>query len=148
MKSLAAVLIVFCTVGQMSFSQESSQDPYFEKLVSTLASRTAPVVSMQEKVVNRLGDRAAIGLVRHLGVQTPSTSQEVEGILFVIRMAFAAPEAIKADADREPKATLMLLAYLGCLQPSSGLKQEIQQAQIFVEQQVKEYRLKHPDGQK
>jgi hypothetical protein len=149
MKRLIATLVVFLAVGHTGFSQEGSQDPYSEKLVAVLASRNAPVISMQEKAVNRLGDRAAIGFVRHLGGgQTPSTPQEVEGILFVIRMAFAAPGIISSEADREPKATSMLLTYLGSLQTSNGVKQEIQQTRQFVEQQIKDYKLKQTETQK
>jgi len=36
---------------------------------------------MQEKAVNRLGDRAAVGLIRYVGGQVPATSQEFERIL-------------------------------------------------------------------
>src|SRR5581483_10424709 len=133
MKNSIAMLVVFLAVGHTGFSQEGSQDPYSEKLVAALASRNAPLISMQEKAINRLGDRAAIGFVRHLGGQTPSTPQEVEGILFVIRMAFASPEIIGSEADREPKATSMLLTYLAILQTSNGIKQEIQQTRQFVE---------------
>jgi hypothetical protein len=147
-KPLFAALIVFCTIGQTGFSQQSTQDPYSEQLVSALASRTTPLISMQEKAVNRLGDRAAIGLVRRLGVQTPSRPEEIEGILFVVRMAFATPQTIDSDADREPKATSMLLTYLGCLQASTGLKEEIQQTRTFIDQQVKDYKHRQADTQK
>jgi hypothetical protein len=149
MKKLIAILVVFLTSGHTGFSQEGSQDPYSEKLVTTLASRNAPIISMQEKAINRLGDRAAIGFVRHLGgSQSPSTPQEVQGILFVIRMAFASPEIISSEADREPKATSILLTYLSSLQTSNGVKQEIQQTRQFVEQQIKDYKLKQADTQK
>ena len=149
MKPIIAILVVFLTIGHPGFSQEGSQDPYSEKLVAALANRNAPVVSMQEKAINRLGDRAAIGFVRHLGGSlTPSTAQEIEGILFVIRMAFAAPAIINSEADREPKATSMLLTYLSSLQISNGVKQEIQQTRQFVEQQIKDYKLKQAEAQK
>lgn len=143
MKPLVVALIMFCAIGQTSFGQEGSKDPYFEELVNMLASRTTPLVSMQEKAVNRLGDRAAIGLVRHLGVHTPSTSQEVEGVLFVIRMAFASPQTISSDADREPKATLVLLAYLNFLPASKDLKTEIEHTRVYVVRQIDAYQRKH-----
>jgi len=82
------------------------------------------------------------------GSLTPSTAQEIEGILFVIRMAFAAPAIINSEADREPKATSMLLTYLSSLQISNGVKQEIQQTRQFVEQQIKDYKLKQAEVQK
>ena len=89
MKGLLVALLVFCAVGEIGLTEESSKDPYSERLVSAVASRTAPLISMQEKAINRLGDAAAIGLIRHVGVQVPSTPQEIEGILLVVRMPLA-----------------------------------------------------------
>jgi hypothetical protein len=63
-------------------------------------------------------------------------------------MAFASPEIISSEADREPKATSILLTYLSSLQTSNGVKQEIQQTRQFVEQQIKDYKLKQADTQK
>src|SRR5205085_2285157 len=43
MKPFVAILAAFLTIGHAGFSQEGSQDPYSEKLVTALASRNAPI---------------------------------------------------------------------------------------------------------
>jgi len=144
MKNGAAAILIFFVFAPVSFCQDLSQDPYSEQLISVLVSGDRPVLSMQEKAVNRLGDAAVIGLIRHFGTQIPITSREARGALLVIRLAFSAPEIIRSDADREPKAAFVLLTYLGYLPASNGLKQEIQDTRAFVEQQVREYNLRHP----
>lgn len=95
---------------------------------------------MQEKAVNRLGDRAALGLIRHMGAQIPSDPQELGRILNVIRMAYAAPKMISYDADRDPKATLLLLSYLDFLPLPGKSKAEVEQTRAYVLQQVRSYR--------
>lgn len=139
------VLFIFLAGGRLGFGQGDSQDPYAEKLVSSLVTATGTLViySMQEKAVNRLGDRAAVGLIRHVGAQAPVTSLELEHILGVLKMAFAAPETITSDVDREPKATLVLLAYLNYLPASGNSKGEIEQTRSYVVQQMNDYKLKH-----
>lgn len=146
MRDLSTLIIMFCAIGFASVGYANSQDPYSETLVSTLASRSAPIASMQEKAVNRLGDGAAVGLIRHIGAQTPATPHEIEGILFVVRMAFAAPEIISAGADREPKATLLLLSYLNYLPASSSVRGEVERTRSYVMQQLEEYKRKHAEA--
>ncbi len=138
------VLVILLTCGQLGLCQKDSQDPYAEKLVTSFVtpSGTPIIYSMQEKAVNRLGDRAAIGLIRHMSAQAPATPQEVVRIISVIRMAYAAPEVISSDADREPKATLLLLSYLSLL-PASGIsKAEIDNTRSYVVRQITDYRAK------
>ena len=139
------VLVTVLIWGQMGFSQNESQDPYAEKLVSSFVtpSGTLIIYSMQEKAVHRLGDRAAVGLIRHMGAQVPATPQELERILNVVKMAYAVPEAISSDDDREPKATSLLLSYLGSLPMSGGAKKaEVEDTRAYVSRQIANYKLK------
>lgn len=136
-------LLLFVLGAQIAFSQSGAEDPYAERLVSSLVDRhSAPIISMQEKAVNRLGDGAAVGLIRRVGVQPPATAEEVQSILLVIRMAFAAPQIISSHADHEPKAALLLLAYLRYLPVSANIKGEIDQTRSYVQQQVNDYKAK------
>ncbi len=139
------ILLIFLASGELGLCQGDSQNPYAEKLVTALVAGrgTLVVYSMQEKALNRLGDGAAIGLIRHVGAQIPTTSQEVQRMLSVIRMAFAAPEIIASDADREPKATVVLLSYLSFLPVSSSLKEQIKDTRTYVEHHLSDYKLKH-----
>src|SRR5437660_12855143 len=98
MKPIIAILVVFLTIGHPGFSQEGSQDTYSEKLVAALASRNAPVVSIQEKAINRLGDRAAISFVPHLGGSlTPSTAMVIVVNLFLITLSFVSIELFNSE---------------------------------------------------
>ena len=144
------ILAAILTCGRMGVCQQGSQDPYSEKLVSSFVNPNgSPVIlSMQEKAVNRLGDRAAIGLARHMGAQAPATPQELDGILSVVRMAFAVPEAISSDADREPKATSMLLSYLSLLPLPGGPRAKIEDTRVYILKQTAEYKAKHAEGKK
>lgn len=142
MKQFVLVTVLIC--GQMGFSQSDSQDPYAEKLVSSFVtpSGTLIILSMQEKAVGRLGDRAAVGLIRHIGAQVPATPQELGRILNVIKMAYAVPEAISSDADRDPKATSLLLAYLSSLPMSGNSKAEVENTRAYVVRQITDYKAK------
>ena len=146
MKRLLVSLMVFCALVEVALAGEGSKDPYSEELVTVIARRTAPLISMQEKVINRLGDAAAIGLIRHAGVQAPSTPGEIEGILFVVRMAFGAPDIISTGADREPKATLVLLSWLTTLPVSDKLKGRIEETRAYVLRQIENYKRKQSGG--
>ena len=142
MKRLVLVMLLAC--GQLGFCQQDSRDPYAEKLVTSFVTPagTPIIYSMQEKAVNRLGDCAALGLIRHMGAQIPTSPQELEGILGVIKMAYAVPEAISFDGDREPKATSMLLSYLSLLPVSGNAKAEVEDTRAYVIKQIAEYRAK------
>jgi hypothetical protein len=138
------IVVIVLGIGQRSFSESHTQDPYDEALVTSFVCPpgTFIIYSMQEKAVNRLGDRAAIGLIRYLGTRDPSTSKEVERILGVIKMAYAEPEAINSDGDREPKATLLLLAYLNYLPVSKKMSPALKQTRMYVLHQIEEYKRK------
>ena len=146
MKRLLVVVMVL-GAGQLGFCQGDSQDPYAEKLVTSFVSLpgTPILYSMQEKAVNRLGDRAAIGLIRYLGAEAPSTSKQVERILGVIKMAYAAPAAITSDADRQPKATLLLLAYLNYSPVSNKMRIDLEQTRTYVLRQIESYKRKQAE---
>jgi hypothetical protein len=144
---LLTLLLVFVLGGQFALCQANPEDPYGEKLVSSFVDHPgAPVISMQEKTVNRLGDGAAVGLIRRLGTHPPATPEELQRILTVVKMAFAIPQIIRSEADREPKATLLLLSYLGYLPASASIKGEIEQTRSYVQQQVNDYKFKLVKG--
>jgi hypothetical protein len=143
MNRLLVLLLAFGLGGQLAFSQANPEDPYAEKLVSVFLERHGyPILITQVQAVNRLGDGAAVGLIRRIGAKPPATSDEVQRMLGVIKMAFAAPQTISSDANREPKATLILLSYLGYLPASTYVKGEIEQTRNYVQQQLSDYKSK------
>lgn len=146
MKPVFSLIVLLATANSV-FAQTASPDPYAEKLVTSLVTSgdNTPILSVQEKAINRLGDSAAMGLIRYVGTQTP-TPKQITKILSVINMAFAAPEAINSDADREPKATLLLLSYLSLLPTGVNAKGEIAHTQSYIQQQISDYKAKHPSS--
>jgi hypothetical protein len=138
------VLAMLLASGQLAFCQGETQDSYAEKLVASIVTAPphTPILTMQQKAVGRLGDRAAVGLIRHIGAQVPATPQELERILNVIKMAYAVPEAISSDADREPKATSLLLSYLRSLPMSENSKAEVENTRAYVVRQITDYKAK------
>lgn len=140
------VLVVILVAGHWAFCQSNSQeDPYEERLVAYFIGTPGTVVyySMQVKAVNRLGDGAAIGVMRYLGEQSLTSPEEGTRILGLIKMAYAAPEAIRSDSDREPKATLVLLKYLSYSTISKKLQPEIEQTRGYIIKQLEEYKRQH-----
>ena len=68
-------------------------------------------------------------------VDEDSTSpQEVKMILYIIRTSFSEPKIIDSDENRTPKATMILLKYLGTLPAARGVREDMQQTTAFVEQ--------------
>lgn len=145
MKHFFIILVVLFAGGVPGLAQKLPQGPYAEKLVAALVDSNGTVVllTMQEKAINGLGDAAAIGLVRHLAGNTPRTAQEIHRILFVLKMAFAVLDIIDWDADREPKATMLLLSYLRLRPQSAKAKGEIESTRSYIGQQLKTYEIKH-----
>lgn len=57
-------------------------------------------------------------------------------------MAYAAPDVISTDADREPKATLLLLSYLNLLPLTADSKAQVENTRAYVVQQITAYKAK------
>ncbi len=94
-------------------------------------------VSFTEKEINRLGDRAAIGIMRMVADQPLTQPGQVKIVLSILQDAFRVPGIITVDADRQPKATLFLLASLQNLSISRDLTAEIGQTKAFVSREVR-----------
>jgi hypothetical protein len=100
----------------------------------------APIPGFIETLVTRLGDGAAVGVIQYLGGRRVSVSddaisrEEVERILAIVRMAFAAPSVIQLEENRMPKATLILLRYLRLVSAPGSLREDIDSTSRFVEE--------------
>jgi hypothetical protein len=141
MKLLFA-LAILVSVSSAAVCQTDSSDPYAEQLVAPLM-KGGPLISVVEKNINRSGDRAAIGVIRNIGMERPLVSKDIEQICFIIRLAFAVPQIISTDTDRQPRATLLLLSYLSYLPAAKESRDIIFQTQSYVIQQAKEYNIKN-----
>jgi hypothetical protein len=112
-------------------------DTYGEQTVSHALSTKGGSLSFTEKAINRLGDRAAIGLMRLIEDHPVGNVDQIKDILGVIRNAFSAPSIITVEEDRQPKATLFLLYYLRNLPVSETIRPEIDETRAFVLRNVK-----------
>jgi hypothetical protein len=93
----------------------AQEDPYSETVVSD-AMTTHIVTSVAEKQLSRLGDRAAIAVVRSTGEQGFDDLDKANRVLSILRTAFSVPQNIQVPADRTPQAALFLLH---CIRESS-----------------------------
>jgi hypothetical protein len=145
-RTIAATLLLLCAVG-VAQTRGAQRDLYRSEEEKTVAilladNGTAPVPGFLDTRVSQLGDDAAIGVIQYLGqrktaVSSDSTSpQEIRRILEIIRMAFVLPNSKRVPADGKgiPKATMVLLQYLGCLPAAASVKDDIESTSRFIEE--------------
>jgi hypothetical protein len=133
MKCAVFVALFTLLSAQLTTSQGiSGNDPYAEQIVREALSLHGVSLSFTEKAVNRLGDRAAVALIRILADTPPAQPEQVTAILSLLHDAFAAPGMISDDADLQPKATLFLLECLRHLPSAQSLGVQVKQTKAFV----------------
>src|SRR5216684_1345013 len=100
----AGLLPLLLIMGaQSNAASLTEHDPYAENVVrAALIDPSGPVYAFTEKALNRLGDRAAIGLIRLLGEQPALTADQIKRVIEFVRMSFGFPKIIGSDADRQP----------------------------------------------
>jgi len=133
-------LLLLLLIGSLFADAQTcldQDDPYAERAIQSALSLNGVSLSFTEKAINRLGDRAALGLMRAMSNQPLTTPDQVRGVLSIIRNSFAAPRVIALDADRKPKATLFLLKYLQVLPISRSLTAEVSKTKAFIVQSTK-----------
>lgn len=89
-----------------------------------------------DKVIGRMGDAAAVAITKVIG-DKDLTADDIERILLIIHMSFAAPRIIEVESDRQPRTTLFLLKYLDTLPTRRELRRKIAEMKGFVEQSLK-----------
>jgi hypothetical protein len=83
-----------------------------------------------------MGDAAAVAITKVVSDKDLSP-EDIEIILLVVRMSFAAPRIVEIRPDRQPRTTLFLLKYLDGLGIPPDLKRKIAETKRFVEQSAK-----------
>ena len=136
-----AVLSCKLSLSQITASHKEDQSEAERTVAPLLADGGhAPIVGFLETLVGRLGDDAAVGVIQYLGNRKSNVSEdsvspdEIRRILYVVRTAFSTPGIIESGEKRSPKATLVLLKYLGCLPSARAVKRELDDTGAFVEQ--------------
>lgn len=134
-------LLLGCSVLAQTAPESFSGQLGAERTVSTLLADNgkAPIVSFAEKRIGRLGDGAALGIILYIGDRmigapnVPLSPEEVRRMLLIVRMSFAAPKIIETEENRSPKATLVLLKYLGSLPSAKSLQEDFHNTLTLVE---------------
>lgn len=131
------LLFLLLTLSQIVVSQipgdlSDQNDLYAEHVVRNALLANGVSFSFTEKEINKLGDRAAIGLIRIIGQEPLANPDQITSMLGILQTAFSAPNIIVSDADRYPRATLFLLTCLKGMPSSRTLAAEIEQVKRFV----------------
>jgi len=114
--------------------EEACVDQYSISLVKDLLELPEGVsVSFFEKRRDRLGDRAAIGLLKFLSEKELLEPPKLLRSLEIMRGAFSAPCLIEIPADRKPSVTLFLLRDLERRVKDKSLKRRIIETLAFVQ---------------
>jgi hypothetical protein len=87
--------------------------------------------SWAEKDLNRLGDASSVALTKVLRDKDLNAA-DVDHILAVITMSFAAPKLIQVDSDRQPRTALFVLKYLDSLTVDPKLRKRIADARALL----------------
>jgi hypothetical protein len=88
-----------------------------------------------EKILPRAGDSAAVAIIKAVSEEDYAKPWKVTRMLLILTKAFTYPDMVQICADREPKATMLLLAHLQNLAPLR-LQAEINKTRVFVAQHV------------
>jgi hypothetical protein len=125
---------------------ESSAGENLERVVrSFLDSRSGPIMieGPMEKALNQSGDNVAVVVTKVIADRN-LTPGDLNRILLLIRMSFAAPRIVESESDRQPRTTLFVLKYLGSLPAPPELKRKIAETRSFVQESAKSSATGHP----
>ena len=140
MSLLSCFLLGFGLPRGAGAQDREAPDPYSLNAVRfSLRMRSGGqkyIHSATQKELSRLGDRVSIALLKILDAHQLAEPQVIKEFLAVVRDAFASPQLISCEDDRQPQVTRFLLEHLlsECADPQ--VKQEITAALDFIERQA------------
>jgi hypothetical protein len=93
------------------------------------------VTGFELKALSRTGDAAGRALTRYVaGINLDAAT--IDRLLGIVHMSFGSPAWVEHVADREPTATLPLLAYLDGQTRDDAVRKKIADERVFVLDQV------------
>ncbi len=127
------LLIFFSNTNSQGYRAQDN-DPYHIAAVrEALWEQSKGITdSSTEKNINRLGDKAAIALLKILKEDELQDPQTIRSTLPIIHRAFAYPKLISEADDRKPSVTLFLLHHLESQVTDPTLKAEISELIKFI----------------
>ena len=147
MKLLSQLMLVVLSCVLASAKDTLPCDPYsIDAVQRILSSPTAMASGFGEKEMSRLGDRAAIALVKIFSKEDLATPSTVRRILPIIKAAFEQPKIITYEKDRAPDFTIILLRHLSDNIRDPKLRQAIDQTTQYVNQKTAEAANAAPDS--
>ena len=135
MKSICLLIALVCA-SSVTYCQtvDATQESIIGRVIETGVTE-----GITDKVLDRMGDAAAIAVTKLLGDkfldQKSLTPFDVSNVLVVFHMAFAAPALVANPPDRQPRATVFVLQCLTQLTNDSAVRNSIAETRKFVLQQ-------------
>ena len=141
MRVVSIVISLLLTmVPVIADEKPDGQDPYSIPLVSAELKMNAEgrrvIHSWSQKRLVQLGDRVSVTILKILEPAELKDPQKVKSCLIVIRQAFAQPQMISVDADKDPRVTLFLLDYWKSQIADPEAQREIQSTLAFVKEKT------------
>jgi hypothetical protein len=133
--ALTSMLLCSSVTARSQQDNEEDVDQYSIKLVKGLLDQPEGAsVSWLDKGRDRLGDRAAIALIKIFGEQELLEPRTLRRSLEIVRGAFSAPCIIGIASDRKPNVTLFVLRDLERQVKDEASRQKIIETITFVQQ--------------
>jgi hypothetical protein len=145
--SVVAILLSSCglilaqtSTGSTPAPKRSDAEQIVAIVLADNASTPAYGLSFIEKHLHRMGDQVALGVFQYLGARVNTVAEdslsplEMRMILYIVRKSFQYPELIQSEENRSPKATMVLLRYLGSLGAARAERDELERTTTFIEQ--------------
>jgi len=93
---------------------------------------------VDEKILNRAGDLAAIAIVKNIPESELASTATMKWVLWILREAIACPSRCIEDSDnRHPQVTMLLLEHLRN-RTSGSTQSEVDETTDFIRQQTPE----------
>ena len=126
--------------GSRDARSARSKDPYSLAIirfdVRMRTSETKLISSHSHRALQRLGDAAAIGLLKVLTAEDLLKPATIRDILPMLRQAFSNVNFIREPTDRLPTITMLMLSHLLQTISDDEAKTEIRETIAFVTRQV------------
>ena len=129
---LVAVLFALPTEGWSENADVADPQPIVHRALLQISKGAYDAEN--EKQLHRLGDAASVAFTKEIGNRQMSWT-DIENFLLLVHEAFAAPNAIQNQRDRQPKTSLFILQTLNCLPLTDELKRSIADTRVFLERQ-------------
>ena len=142
---LSALLAAVSVYGQVTLShptpepaqshRELTPESYRRAVIDAIMQEGTPI--KRARLLHRMGDDAAVNVLRVIGEKQSLTPTQKETILAILETAFQRPESISNANDKEPRVTLFVLQWISASAENDALKRQATQTRQKVLEAVK-----------